>query len=192
MTTLPASTPCDGTAVAPTPVRATGVTVLVMGAGSIGGWLGGRLQAAGATVHFVGRPRMLTALAEQGLRLTDLDGGTLQLPAAELLLHPAVPEGLAPDLVLLCVKSGATVEAATELGRQLPAGTLVVSMQNGIGNAAEAQLAAPRLYVLPGMVPFNLETAVGRVRVGRDAVRWQGATTLRAHARETEPGLKQS
>ena len=35
-------------------------------------------------------------------------------------------------------------------------------------------------------MPLNLETAVGRARVGRDAVRWQGATTLRAHAREEE------
>ena len=33
---------------------------------------------------------------------------------------------------------------------------------------------------------FNLETAVGRARVGRDAVRRLGATTLRAHAREEE------
>ena len=33
---------------------------------------------------------------------------------------------------------------------------------------------------------FNLETAVERARVGCDAVRWQGATTLRAHAREEE------
>ena len=31
-----------------------------------------------------------------------------------------------------------------------------------------------------------LETAVGRARVGRDAVRWQDVTTLRAHAREAE------
>ena len=31
-----------------------------------------------------------------------------------------------------------------------------------------------------------LETVVARVRVGCDAVRWQGATTLRAHAREEE------
>jgi hypothetical protein len=34
--------------------------------------------------------------------------------------------------------------------------------------------------------PVILETAVGRARVGRDAVRWQGATLLRAHAREEE------
>jgi hypothetical protein len=31
---------------------------------------------------------------------------------------------------------------------------------------------------------INLETAVGRARVGCDAVGWQGATLLRARARE--------
>ena len=31
-----------------------------------------------------------------------------------------------------------------------------------------------------------LETAVGRARVGCDGVRWQGATTLWAHAHEKE------
>ena len=35
-------------------------------------------------------------------------------------------------------------------------------------------------------VAVTLETAVGRARVGCDAVGWQGATTLRAHAREEE------
>ena len=33
---------------------------------------------------------------------------------------------------------------------------------------------------------LNLETAVGRTREGGDGTRWQGATTLRAHAREEE------
>ena len=94
-------------------------TVLVMGAGLIGCWLGGRLQAAGATVHLVGRPRMLQPLAAQGLTLTDLDDGQLQLPAAQLQLHETVPAGLRPDLVLLCVKSGATAGAAAELAAAL-------------------------------------------------------------------------
>ena len=35
-------------------------------------------------------------------------------------------------------------------------------------------------------LPLNLETAVGRARVGGDAVRWQGATMLRAPARKEE------
>ena len=144
-------------------------SVLVMGTGSIGGWLGGRLQAAGASVHFVGRPRMLDALARQGLTLTDRDGGRLHLPAASLQLHPAVPAGLAPGLVLLCVKSGATADAAQELGQQLPAGTLVLSMQNGIHNASIAQAAAPGLQVLPGMVPYNVaELGPGHLHRGSD------------------------
>lgn len=167
MSALPASTNTERTAAQARPSSVATITVLVMGAGSVGCWLGGRLQAAGATVHFVGRPRMLTALAEQGLRLTDLDGGNLQLPAADLRLHAGVPEGLAPDLVLLCVKSGATLAAAAELGLRLPADTLVLSMQNGISNASTAQTAAPALCVLPGMVPFNVaELAPGHLHRG--------------------------
>ncbi|MBL8352456.1 MAG: 2-dehydropantoate 2-reductase [Burkholderiaceae bacterium] len=140
-----------------------------MGAGSIGCWLGGRLQAAGATVHFVGRPRMLDALAHHGLTLTDRDGSRLQLLAEQLKLHPSLPADLAPDLVLLCVKSAATATAAVELGGLLPPGTPVVSMQNGIGNAAIAQSAAPQLVLLPGMVPFNVsEPGPGHLHRGTD------------------------
>jgi 2-dehydropantoate 2-reductase len=58
--------------------------------------------------------------------------------------------------VLLCVKSGATAEAARELQRALPPGSTVVSMQNGIGNAAAAQAAAPSLRVVPGVVGCNV------------------------------------
>ncbi len=145
----------------PTPrpsVPALPGAVLVMGAGSIGCWLGGRLQAAGALVHFVGRPRMLAALAQHGLTLTDRDKGRAVLPADALRLHASVPGdlGSAPLLVLLCVKSGATQAAALELAAHLPTGTLVLSMQNGLANAATAQAAAPQLTVLPAMVPYNV------------------------------------
>ena len=155
-------------------------TVLVMGAGNIGCWLGGRLQAAGAQVHLVGRPRMLQALADHGLTLTDREGVQLQLPAASLQLHHSVPTGLQPDLVLLCVKSGATATAAAELAQALPAGTLVLSMQNGISNADVAQAAAPGLLLLRGMVPFNVaELGPGRLHRGTD-----GQLAAQAH-----PGL---
>ena len=39
----------------------------------------------------------------------------------------------------------------------------------------------PLLGVISAITPFNLETAVGSARVGRNGVRWQGATTTRAH-----------
>ena len=130
--------------------------VLVMGAGAIGCYLGGCLQASGTPVVFVGRPRVLAALREHGLTLTDLDGSKQHLDSSALSLFEAIPPAIAPSLVLLAVKSGATAEAAAQLGAALPAGTPVVSMQNGLSNAATAQAAAPSLRLLAGMVPFNI------------------------------------
>ena len=69
--------------------------VLVMGAGAIGCYLGGCLQAAGVPVVFVGRARVLGALREHGLTLTDLDRRHAHLHASTLTLHAAVPGELA-------------------------------------------------------------------------------------------------
>ncbi len=126
-----------------------------MGAGSVGCLIGGSLQAAGAAVHYVGRARVLDALRVQGLTISDLSGRRVHLQPSVLALHTVVPR-VNPSLVLLCVKSTATRQAATELGQALPAGTPVLSLQNGIGNASAAQDAAPALDVIAGMVPFTV------------------------------------
>jgi 2-dehydropantoate 2-reductase len=131
-------------------------SVLVMGAGSVGGYVGGCLQQAGTEVHFVGRPRTLAGWAEHGLRLTDQDGRDQSLPPALLQLHEAVPAGLRPDLVLLTVKCGATRQAASELAATLPPGTPVLSLQNGMGNTESGRAVAPGLCWMAGMVPYNV------------------------------------
>ncbi len=130
--------------------------VLIMGAGSIGCYLGGRLALTGHDVHFVGRPRVLDQLRAHGLTVTEPDGTTATLPADMLSLHEDVPSGLGISLVLLCVKSSATPAAATALARALPIGTLVLCMQNGLHNAEVARSVAARLRFLSGMVPFNV------------------------------------
>jgi 2-dehydropantoate 2-reductase len=141
--------------------------VLVMGAGSVGCFIGGLTQLAGVPVHFVGRPRVLAGLRKHGLHLSDQDGLDRHIPALELRLHEQPPASLKPDLVLLCVKSGATAEAATALGLTLPAGTPVVSLQNGIANAELARATAPALRWHAGMVPFNIaELAPGHYHRG--------------------------
>ncbi|MFN3860580.1 MAG: 2-dehydropantoate 2-reductase [Roseateles sp.] len=141
--------------------------MLVMGAGSVGCFIGGLTQLAGVPVHFVGRPRVLTALRRHGLRLTDRDGLDRSIAALDLRLHDEPPRGLKPDLVLLCVKSGATAEAATALGLTLPPGTPVLSLQNGIGNADLARATVPHLHWHAGMVPFNIaELAPGHYHRG--------------------------
>ena len=134
----------------------TVATVLVFGAGSIGCYVGGCLQRAGVTVHLVGRPRVIELLRRHGLGLSDLAGAQHRIAPAELHLHEQVPAGLQPALVLLCVKSGATADSAAQLAAALPAGTPVLSLQNGVSNATVAQRHALGLHVLPGMVPFNV------------------------------------
>ena len=142
-------------------------TALVMGAGSVGCYLGGLLAAAGRTVHFVGRPRVLDALGQHGLQITACDGRRQHVPAARLYLHETPPPGLAADVTLLCVKSGATFEAAQALQHTLLPGSLVLSMQNGVSNAERAQSAAPALDIRAGMVPFNVaELAPGHFHRG--------------------------
>jgi 2-dehydropantoate 2-reductase len=130
--------------------------VLVMGAGAIGCYLGGRLALAGAEVHFVGRPRVLAPLRAHGLTVVEPGGEPATVPAAALRLHESVPAGRPVALALLCVKSGATAAAAAALGAALAPGTLVVSMQNGLHNAEVAAQAAPALRVRAGMVPYNV------------------------------------
>ena len=132
---------------------------------------GGALRRAAAHAGGVGH----------GLTLTSRDGGRLHLAADSLQLHRSLPADLTPGLVLRCVKSAATATAtataaatatatataAVELGGLLPPGTPVVSMQNGIANAAIAQPAAPQPVRLPGMVPFNVaEPAPGHLHRG--------------------------
>jgi len=98
-------------------------------------------------------------MGQHGLTLTDLDGCSRRVEAGVLDLRSAPSASAPPALALLCVKSGATAEAAAELGRVLPPGTPVVSMQNGLSNAPLARAHAPLLAVLAGMVPFNVVQA---------------------------------
>jgi len=129
--------------------------VLVMGAGAVGCFLGGLLQASGQSVVFVGRSRVLEPLETHGLTLTDLDGRQNTIAGRDLRLFSDLPSE-PPVVTLLCVKAGATLAAAQLLESSLPAGSVVVSMQNGVGQAALAQSAAPSLCFLDGMVSFNI------------------------------------
>ncbi len=156
------------------------LTVLVMGAGTVGCYLGGLLAAAGATLHFVGRERVLQGLRAHGLRISEIGGRVQHLPTAALHLHANVPTGLHPDITLLCVKTGATLEAAALLQQALPAGSLVLAMQNGIGHAERAQQLAPGLDWRAGMVPFNV-VELGPGQFHRGTV---GALALQGRAEE--------
>jgi len=133
---------------------------VVVGAGAIGCYIGGALAAAGSRVSFIGRPRVVAGLRSNGLKVSDLEGrGTHLEPSRFAALERLAELAPAPGeaiIVLLCVKGGATAAAAREIAAALPAGTPVVSLQNGVENVARLKAAAPGLMAIAGMVPFNV------------------------------------
>lgn len=130
--------------------------VCIYGAGHIGCHLGARLACAGQAVTLVGRKRVLAELRADGLAYSDWRGagGRAEPGAYTLAAEPAAAAGC--GLVLVCVKSGSTAQAAAELAPLLAPGTVVLSLQNGLRNAELLRRHLPQAVVLPGMVPFNV------------------------------------
>ncbi|WP_054813113.1 2-dehydropantoate 2-reductase [Nocardia arizonensis] len=134
------------------------MNVVVLGAGSIGVYVGGLLASAGARVTFVGRPRVLDEITANGLRLTDLDGASVSVEPGRFHTATATADAdvEAADLILVTVKSAATAAAARELVGRTKPDALVISLQNGIGNDAVIREILPNRVVLAGMVMFNV------------------------------------
>lgn len=130
--------------------------IVIFGAGSIGCYLGGRLLSAGADVVMVGRPRLQETLRVNPLVVTDYEGFAFRSQLAEHQYVCSADVAKDADLVLVTVKSAATVEAGRQLAPWVLPGTPVVSLQNGISNGAQLQAAMPEANVLAGMVPFNV------------------------------------
>ncbi|WP_067666465.1 2-dehydropantoate 2-reductase [Nocardia miyunensis] len=130
--------------------------VTVLGAGSIGIFVGGKLAAAGADVTFVGRPRLLDEIAATGLRLTDLDGGSDRVAPAAFAVATEPTSAATADLVLVTVKSAQTAVSAEQLVGRVRSDTVVLSLQNGIGNDTVIAEILPSCVVLAGMVMFNV------------------------------------
>ena len=139
---------------------------IVLGAGAIGCYVGGRLALGGQSVTLVGRPKVIDALAVHGLTVTDLDGFNGHVDAAALRLatslRDAAVNGDGDTVILLCVKGGGTEAAAREMAQTCRPGTTVVSLQNGVDNVARIQANAPQMHVPAGMVPYNVVMTDGQ------------------------------
>lgn len=138
--------------------------VAILGAGSVGCFVGGAWAAAGVPVSFVGRERIAGEIAEHGLTLTDYAGWRARLAPGEADFSTR-PNALAKaDVILLCVKSTGTEAAAKEIARNARKGALVVSFQNGVSNVETLRsILKNRFQAAAGMVPYNV-AALGHGR----------------------------
>ena len=82
--------------------RPDGPRVAVIGAGGVGGYLGGRLAEAGYDVRFLARGQNLATLETEGLRVSDGVGGW-SVPEVRATDDPRNIGEV--DFALLCVKT---------------------------------------------------------------------------------------
>lgn len=130
--------------------------IVVLGAGSVGCFIGGAWHAAGLDVSFIGRDQIAADVAEHGMRLTDLDGWKTRITPAEARFSTK-PAALAKaDIVLLCVKSNGTAAAAKQIAVHARRKPAVISFQNGVSNVEVLKAVLPKLEILQGVVPFNV------------------------------------
>jgi len=132
--------------------------IVVLGAGAIGGYIGGCLAVAGAHLSFLGRSKMQHIVKTHGYNLTDLYGRHAKLEPTEVQFttDPSVLQKA--DCVLVTVKSRDTLAAADLLRTHANPNASIISFQNGIGNAEALANQLPHFQVISGMVPFNVVT----------------------------------
>ncbi|MFD3519128.1 ketopantoate reductase family protein [Streptomyces sp. NPDC058653] len=101
---------------------------LVVGAGAVGGYVGGRLVQAGREVDFLVRAGRAAELRERGLRITD--GARVEEIAVSCVEAGALtgPYGL----VLFCVKPDALPAVADDIAPVVGGETVLVPFLNGM------------------------------------------------------------
>lgn len=121
--------------------------IAIYGAGGVGAYFGARLASAGADVHLIARGDHLEALQRDGLSVESIHGDVhVDLPATD---DPA--EIGACDIVLFCVKSFDTEDAAMAAEPLLHGTTGVISLQNGLDNERILADVLGREHVLGGV-----------------------------------------
>jgi 2-dehydropantoate 2-reductase len=102
--------------------------ILVIGAGAVGGYFGGRLHEAGRDVSFLVHSRQAETLRAHGLRIVSPFGDATIHPRLVLAHEISGPY----DLILLCVKAYSLDAAMDDFARAVGAGTMILPLLNGM------------------------------------------------------------
>jgi 2-dehydropantoate 2-reductase len=116
--------------------------LLVLGAGALGGYFGGRALEAGLDVTFLVRPRRAAQLARDGLRV--------ESPLGDIARPVATAEAAGPgvDVVLLSCKAYDLDGAIAAIRPAVEAGATVLPVLNGLAHmdALNAAFGAARVW----------------------------------------------
>ncbi|MFZ4409277.1 MAG: ketopantoate reductase family protein [Paracraurococcus sp.] len=144
--------------------------ILVLGAGALGGYFGGRLQQAGAEVAYLVRPRRQAQLAADGL-VIESPFGAARLSARTIAAGEATAGW---DVILLTCKAY-DLEAAIEAIRPaVGAGTAILPVLNGLSHVATLRATFGDAAVLGGLA--KIQATMGADGVVRQLNDWRWLT----------------
>jgi 2-dehydropantoate 2-reductase len=125
--------------------------ILILGAGALGGYFGGRLHQAGLNPGFLVRPERAAALARHGLRISS---GLGDYQAAVTTI---TPDTLQPgwDVLLLTCKAYDLAEAIETIRPAVDARTAILPVLNGISHIETLQRAFGAERVLGGLAKIQ-------------------------------------
>jgi 2-dehydropantoate 2-reductase len=113
--------------------------IAVLGAGAVGCYFGGMLARAGAPVTLIGRPPHVAAITSHGLFLDALHFQE-RIPVSASTQVGAIADA---EIVLFCVKTPNTEDAAKSLVPYLSPGAALISLQNGVDNVERIRTTTP-------------------------------------------------
>ena len=107
--------------------------VLVLGAGAVGCYLGGRLAQAGHSVTLVARGPKSEAIQRNGLSIVEAGEKTICRPETATTLQQAMAGDARFDVILVATKAYDAEAALEELNATSSSLPTVITLQNGIG-----------------------------------------------------------
>ena len=123
------------------------MNIVIIGAGGVGGYFGGKLALAGYNTTFIARGQTLEKIKQNGLQVKSILG--------DFHTYPQVTDNFEvinkADLILLCVKSWQIEAMAKKIKPLLPLNATVLPLQNGADNADRLSLIHPSAQVLAGL-----------------------------------------
>ena len=129
-----------------------GVRLLVLGAGAIGGYFGGRLVEADADVTFLVRPKRREQLQRDGLRI-ESTLGNLQLPVRTVLADELEPDY---DLILFTCKAYDLDSAMDAIAPAMRGSCAIVPMLNGLSHLDRLDERFGSAHVMGGTCHINV------------------------------------
>jgi 2-dehydropantoate 2-reductase len=132
----------------------------ILGAGAVGCFYGGMLARAGREVVLIGRAAHVDAIRCGGLRM-QTQSFDERVPVAASTDAAAVAGA---KLVLCCVKSNDTLQAAKDMAPHLEPDAFVLSLQNGYDNAERLEQSLGRPYIRPSSMSPTEMAGPGHLR----------------------------